>query len=204
MAKNSNIIGEQVSGVVARINEKNPYYTLGLFLLIVFLLDYFLVMQFQLRTLYHLNPKVSMLSQELRTTQDTISKLQQYQVEVKKLSQKVRLLNSQIRTREQLPLVIDSIMRLAKKTGVRVEQIMPNSTAPESILKNNEGQYFSIPLVVEARAGYHNFGKFLNLLEREEAFLNIGDFTISASSTEAAQHDIKMNLNAIVFEARGQ
>ncbi len=204
MATGMNKIFEQVSAAVIKVSEKNPYYTLGAFLLVVFLLDYFLVMQFQLRTLYHLSPKASTLAAEVRQTRQDIARIPQYQNEIRQLDQKARALNSKIRTREQIPLIIDSIMRLARKNGLRIEQIMPNSALSEPILRDNEGQYFSIPLVVDARGGYHNFGRFLNQMEHEEAFLSVGDFKIEPNPTDATHHDIKVTLDAVVFEAKGQ
>jgi Tfp pilus assembly protein PilO len=112
-------------------------------------------------------------------------------------------MNSKIRTREEIPLIIDTVSRLAKMHGIRVEEILPNASVSEPILKDNEGQYFSVPLLIKARAGYHNFGKFINQIEREENFFTLGDFSIETNPMDATHPSIKMNLNAIVFEAKG-
>lgn len=195
-------IREKVFGAVAQINAKNPYYMLGLFLAVLFLADYLLLMQFQLRVLYVLNPKVGILGKELRTTKDDIAKRAEYQQELQRLSEKVKAMNTKIRTREEMTLIIDNVSRLARANGVRIEQIMPDSESSEPILKNTGGQYFIIPLRVEARAGYHSFGKFLNQIEREEAFLTLGDFSIQGNPTDSTKHKINVNIKAIVFESR--
>jgi len=199
-----NKIFSQLSGTVAKVNEKNPYYTLGAFLLVLFLLDYFLLMQVQLGVLFRLNPKVTTAVEELKTTRADIAKVGEYRQQIVALEAKVKKINEKIHARDEVPLVINKVTRLAKNNGVRIEQIMPDSSSAEPIVKDSEGQYYAVPLRIDARATYHDFGRFVNHLEREEAFLTIGDFMIEASPADSSLHVIKLTLNAIVFEAKGQ
>ncbi|MDZ4242529.1 MAG: hypothetical protein U1D99_06870, partial [Candidatus Omnitrophota bacterium] len=56
---------EEITKIIAKLNEKNPYYVPIGGLLLILVLDYFLIMQFQLANIRTLNPKVATLSQDL-------------------------------------------------------------------------------------------------------------------------------------------
>jgi type IV pilus assembly protein PilO len=199
-----NKIFSQIVSVVTRFSEKNPYYALGAFLLVVFLLDYFLIMQFQLGALFQLNPKLTTVAEDMRSTRSDIAKIGEYRQQIVSLGAMAKKVNSKIHTRDEIPLVINNVTRLAKRNSIRIEQIMPDSSAPEPIVKDSEGQYYAVPLRIEARGTYHDFGRFINQLENEEVFLTIGNFRMDASPLDSALHVIKLTLNAVVFEAQGQ
>ena len=173
-------------------------------LLLLLLLDYFCVLQFQIKILVgtpnSLVPKITTLAEELKTSKENIRKLPQYKKEVEVLSGKVEKINRKIKTREEVPAILESISRLASKNGVNVERLSPNTSMEEPVLKNENGQYFSVPIFMDANGGYHDFGRFLNQLETEEIFLSVTDFSIASRQADKSHHAIKMTLDAIIFE----
>ena len=193
-------ISNQLFAVIQKINAKNPYYTIIARLLMVLVIDYFLLMQFQLSTLRSLSPKVNSLTQDLKTTRSNITQIGNFQNEIKQLTVKSQDINSKIRSKEELSLILDSINRLASKYGVVIDQIVPNMTSEEVILKNNDGQYLAIPVKVDAYSAYHSFGRFLNQLENEERFFTISDFSIAGNSQDTIHHSISLTLKVLIFE----
>ena len=193
-------ISDQVVKVIQKINEKNPYYTAMAGLIIVLLLDYFLLFQFQLSNLRSLNPKLSSLSQDLKLARINIKQMSNFQNEIKQLAVKSQEINSKIKSKEEIPLILESINRLASKNGVVIDQIVPNTASEEMVLKNNDGQYLAIPVKVEAYSGYHNFGRFLNQLENEEKFVVISDFGINGNAQDAVHHSISLTFRVLIFE----
>jgi len=79
---------EQIFQLIAKVNEKNPYYTIIGFLAILLILDYFCVMQFQLKTLRALSPKANTLAEELKTAKGNIQRIPQYQTEITEMNEK--------------------------------------------------------------------------------------------------------------------
>ena len=194
-------VSDQIFKVIQKINEKNPYYTLIAGLVIFLVLDYFLLMQFQLSNLRSLNPKLVSLSQELKLAQTNIRDMGKFRDEIKELMVKSQDINSEIKSKEEIPLILENISRLASKYGVAIDQIVPNPTNEEVIMKNNDGQYLTVPVKVEASGGYHNFGRFLNQLENEEQFFTISDFSIVGNSQDPVHHSISLTIKALIFEA---
>ncbi len=199
MAKN---VKEEFGKVIAKINEKNPYYLIAGFLVLLLIVDYLVVMQFQLRTLSTLSPKIKGLSDELSVTENNIQRLPQYKKEIERLSSSLERINKKVRTKEEIPMILENISVIANRNGVKIEQIMPDTTTTDPILQNDSGAYYSIPIVVEAKSGYHELGRFLSDLEREGALLSIPDFTIGHNKSEPRANIVKMTLNVIVLEKK--
>jgi len=187
-----------------RMNEKNPYFVIGGFLLILFLLDFFLVMQFQFKTLANLNQKIRALHENVTKSELDIQRFAAYQNELKRLQTQYTQIESQVRTKDQLPLILENISRIANHNGLRTDQMMPNTALTEPLSKNNDGQYFAIPIRIEGRSEYHDFGRFLNQLENEEIFMRVPEFVIRASRDDQSRHEVELTLEAIVFEEKAE
>ncbi len=186
---------------ISEMAGKYPAYTVIGLLVGVLLIDYFGVMQFQLSTLMSLNPQISKLSREVEVAKNNIQRMPQYRNELRALEEKIVHLNLKIKLREEIPLVLENISRMSNPNNVNIDRVMPDTSLEDPVLKNKEGQYFSVPVSVEASSGYHDFGRFLYQLEMEGVFWDILDFTIAANSSDSMKHIIKLNLNTIIFDA---
>jgi len=195
-----NNILDQLAAIIQKINAKNPYYTIIAGIVVVLVVDFFVLMQFQLSNLRSLNPKLTTLSQDLKLAKTNIKQMANFQSEIKQLTIKNQEMNSKIKSKEEIPLVLESISRLASKYGVVIDQIVPNTNSEEVVMKNNDGQYLAVPVKVEAYSAYHNFGRFLNQLENEEKFFTISDFSIIGNTQDAVHHSISLTLRILIFE----
>ncbi|MDP2653800.1 MAG: type 4a pilus biogenesis protein PilO [Candidatus Omnitrophota bacterium] len=191
---------EEITKIIAKLNEKNPYYVPIGGLLLILVLDYFLIMQFQLANIRTLNPKVATLSQDLKTARTNITQTDRYKSELKKLSEERQQLNFKIKTKEEVPLIMESLSRIAQKSGVLLDQITPEQASQDVVLKNNDGQYLAIPIRIDARSSYHSLGRFINQLEREEEFFRVASLSIVGNSQDVIQHSINLVISAIIFE----
>ncbi len=196
----SNPLVEKFSKSISAIQEKNPYLIVCGIVFGVLVIDYFAVLQFQLAALTSLTPKINALSQETKETTDNAARMPQYEREVKSLSEKIEKISQKVKPKGEMPLIIENISRIANKSGVKIDQIMPDQSAEKQVLKNKQGVYYSIPILVEARSGYHQFGHFFNQLEVEGIFMDIPEFSIMGNASEPMQHKIKLTLKVIFLE----
>ncbi|MCK5215093.1 MAG: type 4a pilus biogenesis protein PilO [Candidatus Omnitrophica bacterium] len=190
----------KITGGITKIYENNPFLLIGGVILVVLLVDYFLVMQFQLRILGTLNPKISERSQELKTTQNNVERMPQYKKEAGRIESELARASRRIKTKEEIPLVLKDISRIANIHSVRIEEVFQDTSLDNPILENSEGKYYILPVEIQARSSYHDFGRFLNQLENEGAIMNIPEFKIAASSGETAKHSIRLVINTVVLE----
>lgn len=191
---------DKISQVIPKLNEKNRYYILGGLLFVIFLVDYFLVMAPQLGTLRVLNPKITLLASDIKTAEENNRMLSQYRVDQERLLEKINAANKRIISKEEVPLIMEKISRMANKAGVKIDQIMPLKGSEEMVMKNNEGKYYSLPILIDARSGFHGFGRFINDLEKYEGFLSVANFMFAADANDTTHHVAKLTVKVIIFE----
>ena len=191
---------EKIPEIIAKLDEKNRYYILGGILLGIFLLDYFLVMQPQLATLRSLNPKISLLAKDIRSAEDSIHQYTKYQKDLTNLKEKGTVVNERIISKEEVPMVMEKISRMANKSGVKIDQIMPLKGSEAVLMKNNDGKYSALPIQVEARSGYHDFGRFINQLENSEIFLSVANFSFAADASDTLRQAARLTVKIVVFD----
>ncbi|OGX26849.1 MAG: hypothetical protein A2787_06625 [Omnitrophica WOR_2 bacterium RIFCSPHIGHO2_01_FULL_48_9] len=190
--------------IAVQINDKNRNYILGGILFAIFFVYYFVIMQPQLMTLRSLSPEITILSQDLKKAKDDIEKLHVYQSQVNQLQQKISLLGERIKSKEEVPVILERISNLANQYHIRVDQITPMLDTQELLMKGKEGNYFSLPIMIEARSNYHDFGRFLNDIESDSISLTVEKFSILANAQDTLKHEIKLTVNAVVLEPAGE
>ncbi len=195
-----NISFEKVLSILPKIDEKNRYFFLGGVLLVIFVVDYFLIMQPQLRTLMTLNPKVELLTRDSRQAISDIKKISDYQTQVATFKEKMKIVGSKILLKEEIPAILENISRLANDSRVRINQIMPLKESQEAVLSNDEGTYYSLPILVNARGGYHDLGRFFNQLEKSKIFMSILNFDIAANNESTVQHSAKITIKVFILD----
>ena len=189
-----------ISGV-PQINEKNRNYVMGGILLAVFAVYYFIVMQPQLAALRALNPEITILKEDLQKAKDDIGRLNLYLRQVNELDETVKTLGGQVRPKEEVHLILESISVSANENRIRVEQMVPVFDGQQQLLKTKEGVYYSLPVTMDVRGGYHDFGRFLSDIENHQVSLKVKKFSIVASPQDNLKHVIKLTLDAIIIEA---
>lgn len=191
---------QQVTDFFAKADDKQRNIALWGAVVLILIIDFLLIMRPQISRLMFLSQEISKRKTEFKTANDDIAKVMQYRNDVLQLGQKISSMNERIKSREEVPLILERISLIANKQGVKINQIMPNPDAQKSILKNNETQYFLLPIFVEAYAGYHDFGRFFNQLEGDEMYLRLDNFSLVANPGDIYRHQMQMTIQAIIFD----
>jgi len=192
-------IPEKISSIFTKVEGKNRYYVFVGILFFVLLLDYFILMRPQLGALKKINPEIKTLSENIKKAKEDIKKLNTYKSDLEKVSQKFEEANLKVKSRDEISFVLEYIARIANETGVKIDQIMPDTLGQELLTENNQRKYFDLPVYMEARSGYHNFGRFINKIEQNDISLRVGTFTVVVTNDKRL-HTIKMTFKATIFE----
>ncbi|MBU0469400.1 MAG: type 4a pilus biogenesis protein PilO [Candidatus Omnitrophica bacterium] len=189
----------KISSYIESVDEKVIYYILGGILFSVFLLDYFVLMRPQIASLSKIGPEIRSLSEDIKKAKDDILRSKQYELEVAKISDDVAKSNAKLKFKEEVPLILENISRMADDNGVKIDQIMPDAQDQQILLENEERRYYSLPIFIKATSGYHDFGRFLSELERGDIFFKVSSFGIISSRGEK-KHLVEITLDAVVYE----
>jgi Tfp pilus assembly protein PilO len=190
---------EKLEPLLEKINEKNlPFVMVGCVLAII-AIDFFLILTPQLSSLGKINPKIKTISDELKATKENIDKMGYYVSQSNKLKIKFDEISARVKSREEIPIILERISRLALKYNVKIDEITPDQNNQKQLLKEKERKYYALPILIEANSDFHNFGRFLNQIETDDVILLISAFKI-VSRGESRQEDIKLTLEAIVYD----
>ena len=183
-----------------KVNEQNRNYILIGIFVCIFVVDYFAITMWQVRALSTLNPKVSTLSKDLKQAQVDIKNVNQYRAQGNQLKNRMSTVGAAILSKEEIPVILDSISSLAKEFNVKINQVAPLKEEQKLVLSNSEGQYFVIPISVRAKASYHNLGRFFNAIESNDIFMSISDFSIASTNDDPLRHQVSLTIRTFVNE----
>ena len=185
---------------IPEMTRKMKYYFLAGFVFFIFLFDYIFIMGFQINALKSLSPKNLELSENLKETKYNLENMPHYQKEVSRLREKLLRVETSILSREEIPMLLEKISRLAISSDVQIDQIMPLKDSQELVLENDGGKYFALPIYVRGQGSYHAIGKLFNRIETDKIFMSIEDFDISQNSSHPRKHIVKSAITIFVME----
>lgn len=181
------------------LDEKNLYILFFAVLLLIFVLDFYVLMQPQLNALYKLTPNIKSREEDIAKTKDDISRLNQYKSEIERLSEEVEKVGSSVKSKEEVSIILEQLSSMADKNNVKIDQITPDFQEQSKILENKDYVYYKLPISIDARGGYHHFARFVNQLETSDIYLKISAFSI-AYLPESKQNTIKLTVESIIYE----
>lgn len=175
--------------------EHNAYYVVGGILLVVFLLDYFFIMRRQMDALNTLSPKLALLKQDLAETKNNIQQSDVYKVQIARLKEQLQRSGYKIPSKEE---VLDGISRIATQNKIKIDQMTTGKGTPEILHKDVEEQYYAFPLSIQAQGGYHDVGRFIDQLEKDNVYKSISALTIESRSKDPEHHSVRLMIKAIL------
>ncbi|MBF0478674.1 MAG: type 4a pilus biogenesis protein PilO [Candidatus Omnitrophica bacterium] len=191
---------EKYRAFVENMDEKTRYYIFGGILLLVFLLCYFIFIHPQLASLSKISPELDLVREDIKKLKNDRQQINQYKKQVADLTKDTEKLSLRIRPKEEVSVVIESISHLANKYNVKLDQINPNLSDQQKIMDSQGKSYYRLPILIDGRSGYHDFGRFLNALEMSDIYIEVQKYSIFPSEIQRLQK-VTITLNAVVFDA---
>ncbi len=190
---------EQIGNKIKNLDEKNLYYLFGGILVLIFVLDYLVLMRPQLNSLYKLGPNIATLSDDIARTKNDTGKVEEYKKEIDRLAEELENAKARVRSKEEVSIILEQLSVLADKNGIKIDQFAPVFQDQTKVLDNKDVVYYTLPIDIEARATYHDFGRFINDLENANLFFKVSDFSI-AHTEESKYNVVKVTVLTIIFE----
>ena len=192
----------RLQSLIRMFDSSDPRLVYGVIALLVVLfagLDYFLAARFQLSRLEAVVARSAQLKKDILELKDSQNRIQQLSSQRDTLRLDHADLQRMIVSKDGIPVVLDRISSVAGRCGVQVNQILPRPMEDKPLLKRKEGAYFSQPVQVQLRAGYHDFARMLDELMRQGVFWKIDELRITAGESEQ-RHTIEMILRVLILE----
>ena len=178
--------------------EKQKLYILfGIFGL-SFLMVYFnLLLKPQFSSFIVANRDYSAVKSRVKSANALIANESRIKMQYENLKNQSQALEKRLPSQDEISILLQDFSKVAESAGVKILRIKPLEVLDEGDAAS--GQFFSeYPILIEARAGYHQCGIFVNKLENMERFIRIDAVDIKGQTADPRHHDIRLRVSAYV------
>lgn len=104
-------------------------------------------------------------------------------------------------SQDQISNLLEDFSSVAESSGVKILKIKPlEAAAAANKQKAVNNAYDEFPILIEARAGCHQLGDFVNKIETMDRFIKITDVDVAGIDKDPRHHDIKMRIITYVLQ----
>ncbi|MFA5142830.1 MAG: type 4a pilus biogenesis protein PilO [Candidatus Omnitrophota bacterium] len=125
---------------------------------------------------------------DVTTAERDISSVDSLKKQMAQYRTKIESYESMLPVEQEIPKLLEDLSSMAKRSGVKIVGITPLQSGEEA----REGIYQEIPILVNARSGYHELGKFLSELENASRFMKVVDLELKENKSAPKRHDVEV------------
>lgn len=133
--------------------------------------------------------KANKLNSEVKVAEREMSEIDGLKKKVAQYHEKIESYERMLPAEQEIPKLLEDLSEMAKSANVKIVAITPVQAKQEA--QANQA-YQEIPILINARSGYHELGRFLNNLENAGRFMKVVDMSISENKTTPKRHDVEM------------
>ena len=127
---------------------------------------------------------------ELNSAQTDAARIATLKKSIVSFEAKVDKYEKMLPAQQEIPSLLESLSDMAKSSGIKIVGIMPVAAKEEKFGK--EQIYKETPILISAKSGYHELGRFLSDLENSDRFMKVDDIQIKVSAAVPKKHDVEL------------
>jgi Tfp pilus assembly protein PilO len=193
---------QQILGQLKVLPPKYLFAVLGLVVSVVIALDVLLIARPQAGSIMALDNKVKQLKTDINALTDNKVRLPKFRANLEDVQAQVKDFEAMVHKEDEIPSVLKTISTLANEYGVKIDQLVPQKSDGVVLVQNGDGKYGSLSILVRARAGYHDLGRFLNRLQQEHVFWQLEAIDILADEQNLGRHVVKMQIKILILRGK--
>lgn len=191
------------SQIIDKFNQldiKIRYAIFAGLLVLIFVLDFFTILGLQLGGLHKVDEDNLTMKQNIERLKADSQRVNQMKASLENSRSQLEALNVKIRPLEEVSSLLEDISKVAVDSGVKIEQLTPQSEPPQALISTGPMKYYSLPVVIQATSGYHVFGRFMSQLESANLFFTVSNLTIEDRNGDANSHNVSATLKFVLSE----
>jgi len=187
---------------MAEITEKQKIYILvAIFGIGGLVLYYSLLLKPQFSTFLARNREFKIVRARVKQGEALIANESGVRRQQENFKQQADYLKKRLPSQDQISSLLEDFSNVAEASGVKILKIKPiEEPVPLSKQKAINTAYSEFPILIEARAGFHQLGIFVNKLEAMDRFIKITDISVAGVEKDPRHHDIKMRMITYVLQ----
>ncbi len=197
-----------VTTLLSQFNNQTAPVRYGVFaavLVVILLIDIFTVMNLQLGLLKNTRERKNTLMADINRVNTDKQRIDQMRKGAEGSRQQLVQLNQRMRSLNDMPIILEDVYRIAAETGFKIDQLTPLRDKQEKLKGGPEGgDFYALPILMEARGRFHTFGKFLNRLENNNFLFTITYLSMESDPKASGDIIVKSTIKVILMESHEQ
>jgi type IV pilus assembly protein PilO len=136
--------------------------------------------------------ELNSLKQQIQALEVTVSKLAEFQEQVKLLEAKLERLKLILPPQKETPDLMKKLQALASQSTLSIKKFNPRQTVKKDF-------YEEWPIDMDLDGSYHNLGIFFDRISRLPRLVNVGSVRIQAQQTQRPNSTISVQCVAMTF-----
>ncbi len=184
------------------LKEKQKIYILAaIFGIVGLILYYNLLLKPQFSSFIARNKEFRIVKERVKNGEALVTNEAGVRRQHDNFEKQASYLEKRLPGQDQISSLLEDFSNVAESSGVKILRIKPlEEPAPLSKQKSVNNSYTEFPILIEARAGYHQFGAFVNKLETMDRFIKITDVDMSGTDKDPRHQDIKIRIITYVLK----
>jgi Tfp pilus assembly protein PilO len=178
--------------------DKKKVILAALVFLIIFYLDYAVILRFQQKSIKRLRSKTGELKKDLVRFEKDLEGMRKFKLQEAK-EEGAGLKSKRLIREEQVTAFLQDISKVANNNEVVMASIKPNLSTASEEKKNPESEkIFPLLINLELYGDYHHFGKFLNDLENGNTLVEVENMKIISQPQDYLKQKVNLVLKTYV------
>ncbi|MDD5174227.1 MAG: type 4a pilus biogenesis protein PilO [Candidatus Omnitrophica bacterium] len=179
------------------IDLKDPHTQTLLLTVLVSLIAAALYLYFvfvpQVIRVFKLTADAGRMNSELKSARVLIKDFESLSRSLKEQSRKVESYEKKLPAEQEIPALLENLSNMAKNSNIKIVGIVPAMSYFKDEKPVKQSQiYREIPILITAKSGYHELGRFLSNLENADRFMKVADIDIKANKANPKKHDVEL------------
>ena len=182
-----------------KLNDQSRYGILGWVVALILLLDAFLLVWPQFASISDINGQIKKISEDTQQVLTDRARLGSLKKGLQEARNSLSLLNLKVRPIQEVPSILSTISSFARDYNVKIDQLIPEYAQVETLTAGG-GKYYTLPVLIKARCGYHHFGLFLNKMENGEMSFIMKDFIVQNDESSFNTRSITLTIKLVLAD----
>jgi len=127
---------------------------------------------------------------ELKEAEKNIANIPIFEKNKAAYAEKVDRYEKMLPVEQEIPSLLENLSSIAKSSDIKIVGIIPVTVKEDKSKKPQV--YQEIPILINAKSGYHELGKFLSSMENSDRFMKVADIQIKANAQSPKKHDVEI------------
>jgi type IV pilus assembly protein PilO len=133
--------------------------------------------------------QVKKVKADLKAAKANIARIDSFKKSIEAYNEKVGRYEKTLPTEQGIPRLLEDLSTMARDSNMKIVGIVPVS---QEDIRQRAQTYQEIPIMISAKSGYHELGRFLAGLENSDRFMKVADIQIRSNRSAPKKHDVEL------------